>query len=139
MCPSCPGPPTAPRVWSPSSGGLYVPMRLAETFAGRASVASFVSLVIRHGADVTRFRFGRHPTFNEQSPPLQFQNSFELEPELNDSASADNLRMQAYAATGTSLLAALFIIFTTLSMGVSERSRQLAILRAIARARRWRP
>ncbi|MFT3788126.1 MAG: ABC transporter permease [Tepidisphaeraceae bacterium] len=55
-----------------------------------------------------------------------------MEEELNASATAENLRMQAYAATGISLLAALFIIFATLNMGVSERARQFAMLRAIA-------
>jgi len=43
--------------------------------------------------------------------------------------------MQAYSATGMSLMAALFIIFTTLSMGVNERIRQFAVMRAVALTR----
>lgn len=48
---------------------------------------------------------------------------------------ASRARNQAYSATGLSLLAALFIIFATLSMGVHERTRQLAVLRAVALTR----
>ena len=48
---------------------------------------------------------------------------------------AKNARRQAWAATGMSLLAALFIIFTTLSMGVSERARQFAVMRAVGLTR----
>lgn len=43
---------------------------------------------------------------------------------------------QAWSATAVSMLVAFFIIFTTLSMGVEERIRQLAILRATA-LQRW--
>ena len=46
------------------------------------------------------------------------------------------MKMQGYFAASVVTLAALFIVFTTLSMGVSERSRQLAILRAIGLTRR---
>jgi putative ABC transport system permease protein len=48
---------------------------------------------------------------------------------------AAGARRQAYSATGLSLLAAFFIIVTTLSMGVNERIRQFAILRAVALSR----
>ena len=46
------------------------------------------------------------------------------------------MKMQGYFAASIVTLAAIFIVFTTLSMGVSERSRQLAILRAIGLTRR---
>jgi putative ABC transport system permease protein len=125
----------APQARGPSSGGLYVPMKLAETILGRPAQISFVSLVLKPEANVISFRFGWQPKLNASEPPLQFQNARELEEELNASATAENLKMQAYAATGISLLAALFIIFATLNMGVSERARQFAILRAVALTR----
>lgn len=49
---------------------------------------------------------------------------------------ASRAKQEAWAATGLSLLAALFIIFTTLSMGVTERVRQFAVLRAVGLTRR---
>jgi hypothetical protein len=44
---------------------------------------------------------------------------------------AASARRQAWSATGMALLAAVFIIFTTLSMEVTKRVRQLAVLRAV--------
>lgn len=124
-----------PRARGPASGGLYVPMKLAEKMLDRPAHASFVSLALKPGADVHKFRFAWQPRFNEVDRPLQFQDRQELEDELDSSRTARQMLMQAYSATGISLLAALFIIFTTLSMGVSERARQFAMLRAIALTR----
>ena len=54
---------------------------------------------------------------------------------MEEGMMAANARRQAWAATGMSLLAALFIIFTTLSMGVNERVRQFAVMRAVGLTR----
>lgn len=124
-----------PQARGPSSGGLYVPMKLAEKILDRSAQVSFLGIVVKPGADVTKFRFGWQAKFDQADPPLQFQNAQELEEELDASQTAKNMLMQAYSATGISLLAALFIIFTTLSMGVSERARQFAVLRAVALTR----
>jgi putative ABC transport system permease protein len=130
-----PGSLGGPQVRGPSSGGLYVPMKLAETILVRPAQVSFVALIVKPGEDVTRFRFSWQARFDRANPPVQFQNAQELEEELDASQTARNMLMQAYSATGISLLAALFITFTTLSMGVSERARQFAILRAVALTR----
>lgn len=123
------------QVRGPASGGLYVPMKLAELILARPAQISYAALVVKPGADVSKFRFSWQARFDRAQPLLQFQNSFELEEELDASQTARNMLMQAYSATGISLLAALFITFTTLSMGVSERARQFAVLRAVALTR----
>ncbi|MGD8450607.1 MAG: ABC transporter permease [Phycisphaerae bacterium] len=120
---------------SPSIGGVYAPMALAERIQGRPSQISFVGVVIKPDVDVTQFRFGWATRLSAFDTPCQFQDSHDIEETLDQSASAENMRMQAYAATGISLLAALFIIFSTLNIGVTERTRQLAILRAVVLTR----
>jgi putative ABC transport system permease protein len=124
-----------PQARGPAGGGLYVPMKVAELIHDRPSQISAVGLIARPGVDITKFRFGWQARFDKCDPPLQFQDAQELEDELDSSQTARNMLMQAYSATGISLLAALFIIFTTLSMGVSERARQFAVLRAVALTR----
>ncbi len=119
----------------PSNGGLYVPMQLASKILNRPAQISFIAVQVKPEFDINQFRFGWAPRLNSLSTPSQFQDAHGIEEELDVSATADNVRMQAYGATGISLLAALFIIFTTLSMGVSERARQFAILRAVALTR----
>ncbi len=119
----------------PASGGLYVSLPVAAQIFNRPEQINTLGLILRAGADVHKFRFSWQPRLDRANPPQQFQNAQELEDELDSSQTARNMLMQAYSATGISLLAALFIIFATLSMGVSERARQFAILRAVVLTR----
>lgn len=120
---------------TPSVGGLYVPTALAEKLTGKQRRISFVGVSLKPTADLTKFRFGWAPRLSALSTPSQFQEAFEIEEALDESASAENVKLQAEMATGVSMLAALFIVFSTLNMGVGERVRQLAILRAVALTR----
>ncbi|GAA5131208.1 ABC transporter permease [Luteolibacter yonseiensis] len=120
---------------TPSVGGVFVPTGLAEKIAGRKAEISFIGVSMREGADFTRFRYAWSPRLAALPTPGQFQEAHDIEEALDESASADNVRMQAHMATVVSMLAALFIIFSTLNMGVGERVRQLAILRAVALTR----
>lgn len=117
---------------APSVGGVFVPTRLAEQIAGRKAEISFIGVSMREGGDFTKFRYAWSPRLAALATPSQFQEAHDIEEALDESASADNVRMQAHMATVVSMLAALFIIFSTLNMGVGERVRQLAILRAVA-------
>ena len=125
----------ASQLLSPSVGGLYVPMSLAERITGYPARISFVGVSVKPDTNITKFRFGWGPRLSRFSTPSQFQDAHDIEEALDTSASADNLRDQAYTATGVSLLAALFIIFSTLNMGVTERIRQFAVLRAVVLTR----
>ena len=46
-----------------------------------------------------------------------------------------NVALQAYGATALSMLLAFLVIFNTLNMGVAERTRTFALLRAVALTR----
>ncbi|MCW1887533.1 ABC transporter permease [Luteolibacter flavescens] len=120
---------------TPSVGGVFVPTALAESLTGRKAEISFIGVSLREDADLTKFRYAWSPRLAALSTPSQFQEAHDIEEALDESASADNVRMQARMATVVSMLAALFIIFSTLNMGVGERVRQLAILRAVALTR----
>ena len=120
---------------TPSVGGLYVPMPLAERIVGQPSRISFVGVSLKPDADITKFRFSWSHRLSAYSTPVQFQEAHDIEEALDQSAAAENIKVQAYAATGMSMLAALFIIFSTLNMGVSERVRQFAMLRAVVLTR----
>lgn len=119
----------------PGVGGLYVPTALAEKITGDAARISFIGIGLKSGTDLTKFRFGWAPRLGALSTPCQFQEAHDIEEALDESASAENLKLQAQTATVVSMLAALFIIFSTLNMGVTERVRQFATLRAVALTR----
>lgn len=127
-------------VLTPSSGELYVTSKLAERLAGSPPPIRLVGVSLKPDADVTKFRFSWGPRLSRYANPVQFQESIDLEEALDQSASAQNVLIQSYAAAGIALLVALLVTFCTLSMGVSERVRQFAILRAVAFTRgqvRW--
>src|SRR5690606_23293455 len=68
-------------------------------------------------------------------PPVRLADYQDVRGGMESSRSVSGQRSQAWAATGMASMAAVFIIFSTLSMGVSERAREFAMLRAIALTR----
>jgi len=123
------------QMMTPGIGGLFISMPLLEQISAQTRRISFIGVGLKPEADLTSFRFQWSPRLSQLSTPSQFQEAHDIEEALDESASAENLKMQAQTATVVSMLAALFIILSTLNMGVSERVRQLAILRAVALTR----
>ncbi len=119
----------------PAMSALYVPMALAEKMSGTSGRISFVNVVLKEGADAEKFTKKWSPRLSEANPPAVIANLKDVKTGMEEGFSATSARKQAYSATGLSLLASLFIIFTTLSMGVNERIRQLAMMRAVAMTR----
>ncbi len=120
-----------PNMLTPASGEVFISTPLAEQIFEEPAQVSFLGITMKPEADVNSFRFGWAPRLSRFTPPVQFQEAYEIEEALDESAAADNVRMQAYAATGIALLISLLVIFSTVNMGVTERVRQLAILRAV--------
>ncbi len=125
----------AGQILAPGAGEFFWATPLAEHVLNRASQISFIGLALTSAADLTAFRFGWAPRLGRFTTPVQFQEAHDIEEALDQSASADNVRLQSFAATGVALLVALLVIFSTVNMGVTERVRQLAILRAVALTR----
>lgn len=119
----------------PATAAVYVPMALAERITGAATKISYIGLALKAEVEADAFRARWSARLRGFTPRLILQSPDDVKAEMSEGLSAENVRKQAYSATGISLLASLFIIFTTLSMGVSERIRQLAILRAVALTR----
>ncbi|MEZ6187598.1 MAG: ABC transporter permease [Planctomycetota bacterium] len=117
----------------PAAGAVYVRPAELERLVGHALHTNLLCLELRHGADLA----GLHARWSERlKPAASLLSLADLKTALSESASTKATRNQAYAATAVSLLAALFIIFAALSMGVTERARELAVLRAVGISRR---
>jgi putative ABC transport system permease protein len=112
--------------------GLYVPWTLAEKVAGTPAKIDFAGVVLAKGIKIGEFRAHWADQLAQTNPPAQIQAQEDVGAELQQSSASESVRGQALSATGISLMAALFIIFTTLSMGVDERIRQFAMLRAVS-------
>jgi putative ABC transport system permease protein len=116
----------------PVSHAVYVPIKLAEKLSGVPSKPSYVGVVLKTGTKVDDFLSRWTDALVKSSPPVEVRTPEKVELEVDNSTTFETVRVQAFSAMGISLLAALFIIFTTLSMGVDERIRQFALLRAVA-------
>lgn len=119
-------------ILAPSTGEIFVTREVARTIFGESPRISLIAVALQTDADITAFRFSWAPRLSRYSTPVQFQQAYEIEEALDQSAAAANVRLQAFAATGVAMLVALLVVFCTLSMGVNERVRQYAILRAIS-------
>ncbi len=115
----------------PATYALYVPIATAAKLSGEKPRHSFMGVILKKGTDPEEFQARWSERLAKLTPPSESQSLQDVGQEIEQSTTFEGVRNQAYAATGISLLAALFIIFTTLSMGVAERIRQFAMLRAI--------
>ncbi len=122
----------APLPRGPAVEAVYVPLAVAESVAGVSGQYDLLGLVLKPGFRADELEKNWAGRLAEKTPIARLQSLQGIEEELDGSVASETLRGQAWMATGISLLAALFIIFSTLSMGVEERVRELAILRAVA-------
>ncbi|MDB5341346.1 MAG: macB 7 [Planctomycetaceae bacterium] len=121
-----------PLTRGPASAALYVPLPLAERIAGTSGKYDLAGIALKNGFKVEEFKQNWMPRLTQAGSVAELVSLADVDSELQDSTTNETVKSQAYAATGISLLAALFIIFSTLSMGVDERIRQFAMLRAIS-------
>ncbi|MDY0169781.1 MAG: ABC transporter permease [Thermoguttaceae bacterium] len=119
----------------PAHLAVYVPMPLAERIAQQSDRTNLVSIKLRESSAADGFRARWLPAVSRTNPPVLLAGVDDIAGAMESGFMASRAKGQAWAATGISLLAALFIIFTTLSMGVSERVRQFAVLRAVGLTR----
>lgn len=116
---------------TPGSGQMFVTSQTAEQLTGSPAEISFLGISLKEATDIDGFRFGWAPRLSQFSTPVQFQRAIDIEEALDESATAENVKIQAFATTGIALIVASLVILCTLSMGVSERIRQYAVLRAV--------
>ncbi len=117
----------------PAGSALYVAKPLVERLAGSTPPQpSYVGVMLKPGVDAKAFQHRWAQDLAAVQPAVELQSLADVESEIEGSTTAETVRAQALSATGIALLAALFIIFTTLSMGVHERIRHFAVLRAVA-------
>ncbi len=111
----------------PASLAAYVPMSFVQTLTGKPPEINLVELRLKKGAQTKQLE----STIAGASSEAKLLRPEDVREKLATSFAAEGARKQAYFVTALSILASAFIIFTTLSMGVNERARQLAILRAV--------
>jgi putative ABC transport system permease protein len=131
---------TAPRTGieaGPASSAVYVPLALAKHFTRGSAKINLINVQLKKDAkpQIAEFRKTWENRIAESRPRASLLGVDDIKSGIEEGMMASRSKQEAWAATGLSLLAALFIIFTTLSMGVSERIRQFAVMRAVGLTR----
>lgn len=119
----------------PPTNAVYVRYATAERANGFRSEPEVVQIALRDGYDVAAFHRAWDERLANATPALRVVDFESVRDGFANSGSVSQSLIQSYSATGLAALAAVFIIFTTLSMGVTERARELAMLQAIALTR----
>ena len=132
----------------PNGRSLFVPMAAIERFSPTSGVDS-VLIELADGSSPEEFRArwerelgdtekaveaektGEAEKAGKPSGPWVLRDGRQLAEAASSGRNVSAFAGQRRAATILSVLAAAYIIFTTLSMGVGERVRTLAILRAV--------
>jgi putative ABC transport system permease protein len=119
----------------PAASAVYVPLELAKKFTRGKGKINLISVQLKSDKESSAAEFRRRwaGQVAKSRPVVSLLGIDDVRANLVEGAAGQ--RHQAWAATGLSLLAALFIIFTTLSMGATERVRQFAVMRAVGLSR----
>ncbi|MEM6981133.1 MAG: FtsX-like permease family protein, partial [Planctomycetota bacterium] len=119
-----------------SVGAVFCSMDNASAIHRTQPKISFIALALKDDVDVHEFRYRLIPKLYALKQPVQFMTDLDLEEEMSEAAKASSLALQAYVVGMIAVVLAFLIIFSTLSMGVGERARQFALLRAILLSKR---
>jgi putative ABC transport system permease protein len=124
-----------PVFFAQHSATIYLPIETLQHFTGQDNppIVSSININLKSNADFDAFQKRWNERLAQIDPSLRLrarrQTSGELEKNLR------GIHIASYLSGTVSMLTATFIIFSALSMGVSERQRTLAMLRAVGALR----
>ncbi len=108
---------------------LYVPLETLQRFTDQPGKITELELTFKPRADTEAFVARWREKLQDHAPPLKLVLAGDRRRELDKQL--QSMHLLGYLSGAVSMLAAAFIVFSTLSMGVSERVRTLAMLRAV--------
>ncbi|MCY2952776.1 MAG: ABC transporter permease [Planctomycetota bacterium] len=108
---------------------IYLPLQTFQSFLGRQNKVGRILIDLKPSADEDAFVQRWSPTVDAIEPVLRLRRASQRRQEMQKQLAG--VEILSYMGGGIAMLAATFIVFATLSMGVAERSRTLAMLRAV--------
>lgn len=107
---------------------IYVPLKTLQEFTGDTHLSK-IEVDLKPGVPSDAFVSRWQTKLKQVDPLLSLRTRSDKREEFDKNL--QGVRIMSYLGGMVSMLAATFIVFSTLSMGVSERQRTLAMLRAI--------
>lgn len=130
---------------NPVAGALFVSPKTADTISppapGEPARIDYVYVRLREGADTRRFEETWSEHLREQGVAMSFLDVDAVQEQLDGTRSRSAAGLMGGAASRNAILifstlVSVLIVFTALSMGVSERTRVFAMLRTVGMSRR---
>jgi len=113
---------------------VYVPLETLQSFVGEPGALTQIKVDLKPNEDINAFvTWLEARAVALDSPPLNIRTIENQRAKFD--RSFQGLELLSFVGGTISLIAAIFIVFSTLTMGVAERSRVLAMLRAIGAQR----
>ncbi|MDR2116729.1 MAG: FtsX-like permease family protein [Planctomycetaceae bacterium] len=131
---------------SPAVGAVYVSMKTAEKISplqkNEPKHADYIYVRLREGANVKQFKETWDARLQAEGIFMRFIDADDIQEGLNRNRGYNAGGMMGGATSLNSIiifstLVSILIVFTTLSMGISERTRVFAMLRTIGMPR-WK-
>lgn len=126
-----------PRRSDPGAASVYVSLEDAYRITGKTPEVNMAYVTLNRKVAPADFYALLEKKLGKSLSEMQVATADipAMEKRLEEQLSGDSLWKQVWSTLGLVLLASVFIIFTTLSMGVSERVRLLAMLRTLGLTR----
>lgn len=117
----------------PAFSSLFVPVKVCEKITGQAFSPNLIYVRLKEGVDKKEFADSFREELKRSSAVVADTDS--MIQRLSSDRSVRSQKDSAEMSVWLVLFSCVFIIFTTLSIGVSERTRRLALMRALGMSR----
>ena len=118
-----------PAILAADQQTVYMPLQTMQDFFDRNDRINRIMLTLTPGSDADAFKQRWLPRLEKVDPLLAIKSAGDMRKQMDGNLAGMNFL--SYLGGTVSMLAATFIVFSALSMGVVERQRTLAMLRAI--------
>ena len=117
----------------PVFSSLFVPVKVCEKITGQPFAPNLIYVQLKEGVDKKEFAENFRQELVQASAAVADTDS--IIRRLSSDRSVRSQKDSAEMSVWLVLFSCIFIIFTTLSIGVSERARRLALMRALGLGR----
>jgi len=112
---------------------IYLPLRTAQDLSNRKGQVTRIMIQLNKGSDDEAFAKRWDARLAAIDPDLKLRLARDTRKEMDKNLSG--VHFMSFQAGAVSMIAAVFVVFSALLMGVTERQRTLAMLRAIGAQR----
>ncbi|HBI12666.1 MAG TPA: hypothetical protein DDX86_03380, partial [Akkermansia sp.] len=117
----------------PAFSSLFVPVKVCEKITGQPFAPNLIYVQLKEGVDKKEFAESFRQELVQAAAAVADTDS--IIRRLSSDRSVRSQKDSAEMSVWLVLFSCIFIIFTTLSIGVSERARRLALMRALGLGR----